>query len=71
MKYLVVSTRYNETNLEPFENFTICAETKDKKLAVELMNFYNRTDIHQHSEVHPVLDSDTEIYNFPLKYKKI
>ena len=65
MKYLVISTRKNET----FMPMTICAEVTDKELANRLNDYANRTDNGQVSEVHPVMN-DEEVINFLNKFDK-
>lgn len=65
MKYLVISTRKDET----FMPMTVCAEVSNEILAKRLMDFYNRTDKGQMTEIHPVMN-DKEVLDLLNKYDK-
>lgn len=57
MKYLVVSTKRNES----FEAMTITAELNSKEVAHQLMDYWNTVDKGQHTEIHPVMNDEDAI----------
>lgn len=63
MKYFVISTRKDET----FMPMTVCAELNDSELAHRLMNYWNRVDKGQMTEIHPVMN-DEDVIDFLNKW---
>lgn len=61
MKYIVTIEEHDASNSDNITDFCIKAETKNRDLAIKLMQYYNQNDYDKHTKIHPVLDSDEEI----------